>query len=85
MTQRRDILPLSLPPRLLTRELAAAYLSLSTYMFDGMVADGRMPAPKVVGNRLLWCRLALDKAVDSLPDRNGRVSEDERWQCAVIS
>lgn len=83
MNTRRDILPLSLPPRLLTREMAAAYLSLSTYMFDGMVADGRMPFPKVVGSRLLWDRLALDKAIDSLPDRGGRVDVEERWKCAV--
>ena len=80
MSARRDILPLSLPPRLLTREVAAAYLSVSSYIFDCMVADGRMPLPKIVGTRRLWCRLAIDKAVDSLPDKNGHRTEDERWQ-----
>jgi hypothetical protein len=83
MSARRDILPTSLPPRLLTRELAAAYLSVSTYILDCMVADGRMPQPKVVGTRLLWDRLALDRAVDSLPDKRGRVDVEERWKCAV--
>lgn len=79
MNTRRDILPLSLPPRLLTRELAAAYLSVGTYVFDGMVSDGRMPQPKRVGNRLLWDRLAIDRAVESLPDKTGRTENGVRF------
>jgi len=81
---RRDILPLSLPPRLLTHGMAAAYLSLSSYGFDCLVAQGKLPLPKIVGSRRLWCRMALDRAADSFPDKNGRSNDaDERWRCAV--
>ena len=86
MSDRRvDILPLSLPPRGLPRQQAACYLGVSCYIFDAMVADGRMPQPKAVGSRLIWDRLALDRAFDSLPDRGGRVTteHDVYARCAV--
>jgi hypothetical protein len=37
---------LGIAPRLLTREQAAAYLSVSPNTFDEMVKDSRMPRPK---------------------------------------
>jgi hypothetical protein len=75
MKSRRDVLPLSLPPRGLSRELAAAYYGISVGTFDGMVRDGRAPAPKVINSRLVWDRVALDAAFDALPDRQAPALE----------
>jgi hypothetical protein len=36
--------------------------------FGEMVADGRMPPPKRIDSRKLWCVRALDIAADALPD-----------------
>jgi excisionase family DNA binding protein len=82
---RRDILPLSLPPRGLAREQAAAYVGISVGTFDQMVDDGRMPAPKVINRRQVWDRHALDLAFDALPDKPGRAADAEDvWaKCAV--
>jgi hypothetical protein len=33
-----------------------------------MVEDGRMPRPKVIDRRKLWCVRALDAAADALPE-----------------
>jgi predicted DNA-binding transcriptional regulator AlpA len=41
-----SILPQSLSPRGLSREQAAAYVGISPSLFDALVKDGRMPAPK---------------------------------------
>ena len=43
-----DVLPPSLAPRGLCREVAAVYIGVSPGTFDQMVTDGRMPGPKVV-------------------------------------
>lgn len=67
---RRDVLPLSLPPRGLSRAESAAYIGISTTLFDQMVADGRMPKPKRINSRTVWDRLQLDDAFSSLPDEN---------------
>jgi len=69
MKHRRDLLPLSLPPRGLSREQAAAYFGVSPGTFSEMVQDGRAPSPKVINRRLVWDRHALDMAFDSLPDK----------------
>ena len=74
---------MSLPPRGLSKTEAAAYLGVSVYSFDGLVARGQMPQPKTVGGRWIWDRLALDRAFESLPDKGGRVDVEERWKCAV--
>ena len=71
MADKADTLPLSLPPRGLSREQAAAYIGVSSGMFDAMVADGRMPRPKEANRRLLWDRLELDAAFSALPHRGG--------------
>lgn len=49
--RRQDILPLSLPPIGLSREVAAAFIDVSPTKFDQMVADGRMPKPKHIDAR----------------------------------
>jgi predicted DNA-binding transcriptional regulator AlpA len=71
MVDRADVLPLSPPPRGLSREQAAAYIGISPSKFDAMVLDGRMPQPKEVDRRLVWDRLELDAAFSALPHRNG--------------
>ena len=56
-------------PRGLQREEAAAYIGVGTSKFDQMVADGRMPPPKLIDSRRVWDRLRLDSAFEDLPDK----------------
>lgn len=69
----RHILPPSLPPRGLSRVEAAQYIGVSPSLFDAMVKDGRMPAPKPINARKVWDRLKLDLAFEALPDMGGIV------------
>lgn len=64
---RQSALPPTLPPRLIGRDAAAAYISVSPGKFDQMVEDGRMPKPKSIDTRKAWDVRALDAAVDELP------------------
>ena len=64
---KQTALPPSLAPRCVTREAAAAYVSLSPNKFDELVDDGRMPRPKCVDRRRVWDVRELDAAVDALP------------------
>ena len=48
------------------------YIGVSPSLFDEMVADGRMPGQKLVNSRTIWDRWALDRAFETLPDRDGR-------------
>ena len=61
-------LPLSLPPRGLSRGQAAEYIGVGVTKFDEMVDDGRMPRPKRIDGRLVWDRVKLDAAFDELDD-----------------
>ncbi len=70
---RSDVLPASLPPRGVNRVQAAAYIGVSPTKFDQLVADGRMPKPRIVDSRRVWDVWQLDMAFSALP--NG---EDER-------
>jgi predicted DNA-binding transcriptional regulator AlpA len=73
-------LPTRLPPRLITREAAAAYICVSPNTFDEMVNDGRMPRPKMIGKkRLAWDIQALDAAVDRLPLQGDDAAVDTTW------
>jgi len=64
------ILPQSLPPRGLSREQAATYVGISPSLFDTLVKDGRMPAPKRINSRTVWDRLELDDAFTALPSND---------------
>lgn len=80
---RAEVLPLSLPPRMLSREQAAAYAGLSTRTFDILVKDGRMPKPKrPIDSRVLWDRHQLDRAIDRW---QGEAEDDvdDRWNPEV--
>jgi len=77
---RATALPSNLPPRLIGREAAAAYVSVSPNMFDQMVDDGRMPNAKRLGDRrIAWDVRELDAAVDHLPAEAGGPIADETW------
>lgn len=70
MTQKAIVLPLSLPPRGLSRIQSAAYVGISPTLFDTMVGDGRMPKPKKINARSVWDRVQLDEFFVALPDDN---------------
>lgn len=71
-------LPPTLPPRLISREAAAAYVCVSPGKFDEMVGDGRMPKPRCIDRRRAWDVRALDAAVDRLPE-DGAELVDDTW------
>lgn len=75
-------LPLSLPPRGLSREQAAAYVGISPSLFDILVADGRLPRPKRINSRVIWDRLKLDVAFEELAETDAVIADDE-WSVSV--
>lgn len=50
---------IEMQPRGLDRKQASAYVNLSTTKFDQLVAEGRLPPPKLIDSRKVWDRLAL--------------------------
>jgi predicted DNA-binding transcriptional regulator AlpA len=77
---RQAALPPTLAPRLISREAAAAYLSLSPNTFDDLVKSGKMPQPKVLTNRRkAWDLRALDIAIDNLPTVGSENATDDTW------
>lgn len=69
---RDFVLPPSLPPRGLSRILAAAYIGVSPTKFDELVEDKRMPRPKRIDGRRVWDRLKLDEAFAALDEEGER-------------
>lgn len=65
--------------RLLRRPEAAAYGGMSSGLFDQMVADGRMPRPRVVNSLRLWDLRELDAAIDALPVHGDVPAEKSTW------
>jgi predicted DNA-binding transcriptional regulator AlpA len=53
-------------PRLLSADLAAAYLGISRRNMLERVAQHMLPAPLKIGERTLWDIRALDRFVDAL-------------------
>ena len=75
---RQTALPPTLPPRLISREAAAAYVCISPAKFDAMVEVGSMPRPKRLSHRrIAWDVRSLDAAIDCLPE-HGR-DADTTW------
>ena len=69
---------LSIQPRGLRRDDAAAYVGVSPSKFDDWVDQGIMPEAKREGGIVVWDRLKLDDAFDTLDD--GReAAELEVW------
>ena len=64
---------------------AAVYLSLSPSFFRKLVADGRMPRPRVIGGRRIWDIEEVDLAFKALPREGGEVDpiftsqEQDSW------
>jgi predicted DNA-binding transcriptional regulator AlpA len=75
---RDFVLPLSLPPRGLRREEAAAYIGVSPSLFDEMIKEGSMPKPKRVHARTVWDRHKLDLAFSALP------GDDEQPKSSIL-
>lgn len=75
LSERRDVLPTSLPPRGINRVQAAVYVGISPSTFDKLVADGRMPQPKRIDGRKVWDRLELDLAFAALPSAD----DSDKW------
>lgn len=76
--------PLVQPPvaRGLSRAAAAAYIGVGVSKFDQMVADDRMPKPKLVNRRKVWDRHQLDAAFADLPEA-GQTEPSSPWSdCA---
>jgi len=59
------------PRRGLNREEAAQYVGISPSKFDQLVADGRMPGPKLLDRRRVWDMRRLDQAFELLPGSGG--------------
>jgi len=66
-------------PRGLSRSDAATYIGVSASLFDAMVKDGRMPAPKRINSRNVWDRWELNAAFDALSDS----AEANPWDSAA--
>jgi hypothetical protein len=67
MPRRDRSLPPGLAPRYLSREQAAAYVSVSASVFDAEVRSGQWPLGRRRGakdGRLTWDRLLLDEYAD---------------------
>ncbi|MGA8696282.1 MAG: hypothetical protein WB689_21055 [Xanthobacteraceae bacterium] len=77
---RQNALPPTLAPRLINREVAAAYVSVSPTKFDEMVMSGSMPKPKrLIGRRKAWDVRELDAAVDNLSDADNDNNDNDTW------
>lgn len=67
-----------LAPRGMPRCDAAFYIGCSPRMFDGMVKNGDMPSPRLIGSKKIWDRAELDDFFDALPkEGEGRSDWDE--------
>jgi hypothetical protein len=76
-TKRRHFsLPPNLPPRMLSREEAAAYCGVSPTLFDAQVAQDILPQGVWLGGRKLWDVRKLDKALDAL---SGEAESDDPY------
>jgi len=67
----------------LSRLEAAEYIGVSAKFFDELVADGRMPPPKLLNSRKVWSRLRLEKAFAELPEEGHDKESANPWRdCA---
>lgn len=69
--------PHTILPRGLSRVEAAEYIGVGASKFDQMVADGRMPQPKIIDARRVWDRHRIDSAFEALPDKEAVNEWDE--------
>jgi len=65
--RRIDILPASLAPIAVRREIAAASIDVSPTKFDDLVRDGSMPPARMIGSRRVWLLEELRARALDLP------------------
>lgn len=65
------------PTRGLSRDESAAYLGVGSTKFDELVADGRMPQPRIIDGRVVWCVHELDEYFDRLPRRGQNATKQQ--------
>jgi hypothetical protein len=75
---RVSSLPPSLPPIAVDRVKAAEMVGVSTSKFEQMVADGRMPKPRIIDARRLWGVEEVRTAFYALPIL-GEDDEPNEW------
>jgi predicted DNA-binding transcriptional regulator AlpA len=75
MTASRPPKHYRVQPRGLCRAEAADYIGVSASLFDKLVADGRMPAPKRINSRNIWDIRQLDLAFEDLPSDDLRSND----------
>jgi hypothetical protein len=73
---RQSKLPLSLPPRLLSREQAAEYCGVSINHF---LAHCPVKPTELLGSKRVWDRVAIDRWLDG----NSPSMADDRWKRAL--
>jgi hypothetical protein len=66
----------------MSRAIADDYVGFSAGHFDKMVAEGRMPAPRREGSRLVWLRDELEAALRALPSK-GEDEGPNEWDNAA--
>lgn len=69
-----------LPPRLLSRQQAAAYCGLSARSFSDWVAKGRMPQPLPQTSR--WDLRAIDSAIDLMSGNTTSKQPLDVWRAS---
>jgi hypothetical protein len=79
---RQNALPPSLPPRLIGRDAAAAYVNASPNFFNDLVDRKVMPRPRILSQkRRAWDVRELDAATDALPhDGDAAAGSSDGWE-----
>jgi excisionase family DNA binding protein len=67
----------------LSRAEAAEYVGVGVTLFDQMVADGRLPKPKLANSRKIWHRERLAEAFAEWPEEGQDKESANPWRdCA---
>jgi hypothetical protein len=67
------------PRRGLSRVEASMYLGVSPTKFDELVADGRMPRPRMIDARKVWDVYEMDMAFDEFPHQDSPSIAGNSW------
>ncbi len=84
-----NVLPISLPPRLLTRDQAAAFCGLSVRQFSKALrtsddlGDGILPDPISLGGQDLWHVEMLRQRLDALAGLSAKLDDEDEAERRV--
>jgi len=84
-----NILPLSLPPRLLTRDQAAAFCGLTNRQFNKVLkasddlGDPILPGPISLGGQDLWHVEMLRQRLDALAGLSAKFDDEDEAERRV--